>query len=169
MSDRVYNVLFLSARNSARSILAEGILRKEGHGRFRAFSAGMEPTQVNPLALQVLHEADYQTEGLRPKSRGDFLSADAPAMDFVFTLCDSAGGEVPPRWPGRPVTADWSIEDPAAAEGGDLDRKAVFIRAHRYLKNRIAALVALPIASLDEAALTSQVRGIGQQDARPEA
>ncbi|WP_336490514.1 arsenate reductase ArsC [Methylobacterium nigriterrae] len=164
MAHHTYNVLFLSARNSVRSILAEAILRKEGQGRFEVFSAGIQPTpSLNPLTLQVLQEAEYPTDGLHPKSRSDFLDPSAPAMDFVFTLCDKAGGEAPPQWPGQPITADWSIEDPSAVGGTELQQKAAFITAQRYLKNRIVAFVALPITSLDQVSLTSRVRDIGQK------
>ena len=164
MTDRVYNVLFLSARNSARSILAEAILRKEGRSRFQAFSAGNNPEpKVDALALQVLREADYPIEGLRPKSKHEFVGSDAPSMDFVFTLCDSMRGEPVPEWPGQPITAHWSIEDPKAMTGSDLEQKAAFITAQRYLKNRITALVALSISSLDQVALTSRLREIGQR------
>lgn len=163
MADRPYNVLFLSARNSARSILAEAILRKEGRGRFQAFSAGSTPTmKVCSLALQVLREADYPTDGLHPKSKASFTESSAPRMDFVFTLCDSLGGEPMPEWPGQPVTAQWGIEDPVAADGTELEQKAAFITSLRYLKNRITAFVALPIASLDQVALTSRLHEIGQ-------
>ena len=163
MPDRVYNALFLCTGNSARSILAESMLNKEGKGVFRAFSAGSQPkADVNPLAIQVLSETEYPTEGLRSKSWGEFARPDAPVMDFVFTVCDNAAGEACPYWPGQPVTAHWGIEDPAAVEGSDFDRKAAFITAQRYLKNRITAFVALPIASLDQVALSSKVREIGQ-------
>ncbi|KQO85892.1 arsenate reductase ArsC [Methylobacterium sp. Leaf91] len=164
MPDRVYNVLFLCTGNSARSILAESMLHKEGQGRFRAFSAGSKPKAgVNPLAIQVLSETEYPTEGLRSKSWEEFAGPDAPVMDFVFTVCDNAAGEACPYWPGQPVTAHWGIEDPASVEGTDLERKTAFVTAQRYLKNRIAAFVALPLASLDGVALSAKVREIGQQ------
>ncbi|GJE46877.1 arsenate reductase ArsC [Methylobacterium soli] len=164
MPERVYNVLFLCTGNSARSILAEAMLNKEGGGRFRAFSAGSQPKpDVNPLALQVLRETDYSTEGLHSKSWDEFARSDAPVMDSVFTVCDDAAGETCPYWQGQPVTAHWGIEDPAAAEGADIERKTAFVTAQRYLKNRITTFVALPIASLDQVALTSWVREIGQQ------
>ncbi|KQS85300.1 ArsR family transcriptional regulator [Methylobacterium sp. Leaf361] len=163
MPDRVYNVLFLCTGNSARSILAESMLNKEGKGVFRAFSAGSQPkADVNPMAVQVLRESDYPTEGLRSKSWDEFAGPDAPVMDFVFTVCDNAAGETCPYWPGQPVTAHWGIEDPAAVEGTDIEKKTAFITAQRYLKNRISAFVALPITSLDQVALSSRVREIGQ-------
>ncbi len=164
MPDRVYNVLFLCTGNSARSILAEAMLAKDGHGRFRAFSAGSQPKpDVNPMAIQVLRESEYPTDGLRSKSWDAFAGPDAPVMDFVFTVCDNAAGEACPFWPGQPVTAHWGIEDPAAAEGSEIERKTAFVTAQRYLRNRISAFLALPMASLDQVALTSKVREIGQQ------
>ena len=164
MPDRVYNVLFLCTGNSARSILAEAMLNKDGQGRFRAFSAGSQPKgQPHPLALQTLQETDYPTEGVRSKSWDEFAAPGAPQLDFVFTVCDNAAGEACPLWPGQPVTAHWGIEDPAAAEGSEIERKRAFVTAQRYLKNRIAAFVALPLGSLDQVALSSKVREIGQQ------
>ena len=163
MSDRVYNVLFLCTGNSARSILAEAMLNKDGQGRFRAFSAGSQPKgQPHPLALQTLQETDYPTDGLRSKSWDEFAAPGAPQLDFVFTVCDNAAGEACPLWPGQPVTAHWGIEDPAAAEGSEIERKRAFVTAQRYLKNRIAAFVSLPLGSLDQVALSSRVREIGQ-------
>ena len=121
MPDRVYNVLFLCTGNSARSILAEAILNHDGAGRFRAFSAGSRPKgAVHPLALKVLESHGYPTEGLASKSWDAFAGPDAPVMDFVFTVCDSAAGEACPFWPGKPVTAHWGIEDPAAVEGTEI-------------------------------------------------
>ncbi|WP_342154537.1 arsenate reductase ArsC [Methylorubrum sp. SB2] len=163
MPDRVYNVLFLCTGNSARSILAEAMLNKDGQGRFRAFSAGSQPKgQPHPLALQTLQETDYPTEGVRSKSWDEFAAPGAPQLDFVFTVCDNAAGEACPFWPGQPVTAHWGIEDPAAVEGAEIERKRAFVTAQRYLKNRIAAFVALPLGSLDQVALSSKVREIGQ-------
>ena len=164
MPNRIYNVLFLCTGNSARSILAEAMLNKDGQGRFRAFSAGSQPKpDVNPMAVQVLCETEYPTEGLRSKTWDEFASPNAPVMDFVFTVCDNAAGETCPYWPGQPVTAHWGIEDPAAIDGTPLERKAAFVTAQRYLRNRITAFIALPLASLDTVALTSRVREIGQQ------
>ncbi|OHV18331.1 ArsR family transcriptional regulator [Methylorubrum extorquens] len=173
MPERVYNVLFLCTGNSARSILAEAMLNKDGQGRFRAFSAGSQPKgEPHPLALQTLQESDYPTDGLRSKSWDEFAAPGAPVMDFVFTVCDNAAGETCPYWPGQPVTAHWGIEDPAAVEGSEIERKRAFVTAQRYLKNRIAAFVALPLGSLDQVALSSHVREIGQQagatSSRPE-
>lgn len=163
MTDRVYNVLFLCTGNTARSILAEAILRAEGAGRFNAFSAGSQPKgAVNPLALKTLQAAGYPTEGPRSKSWDEFAYAGAPAMDFIITVCDNAAGEACPFWPGKPATAHWGIEDPAAVEGTDLDKERAFVTALRYLENRIALLTSLPLASLDAMALASRLRAIGQ-------
>ena len=165
MSDRTYNVLFLCTGNTARSILAESILRKEGRGRFNAFSAGSQPKgTVNPFALEVLAETDYPVEGLRSKSWQEFAQAGAPAMDFVFTVCDNAAGEACPIWPGQPMTAHWGIEDPAAVEGTDLQKQAAFVEAFRYLKNRIAAFTSLPLAGIDRLSLGTRLRDIGRLD-----
>lgn len=165
MPDRIYNVLFLCTGNSARSIIAETILNKDGAGRFRAFSAGSHPAGlVNPLALEVLAEEGFSTEGLRSKSWDEFAAHGAPDMDFVFTVCDNAAGEVCPVWPGHPMTAHWGIEDPARAVGTHFQQKAAFITAARYLKNRITAFLALPLATIDRMALTSQLREIGRLD-----
>lgn len=165
MSDRTYNVLFLCTGNTARSILAESILRKEGRGRFNAFSAGSQPKgTVNPFAIEVLADMDYPVEGLRSKSWQEFAQAGAPAMDFVFTVCDNAAGEACPIWPGQPMTAHWGIEDPAAVEGSDLQKQAAFVEAFRYLKNRIAAFTSLPLAGIDRLSLGTRLRDIGRLD-----
>ncbi|KIZ38898.1 MULTISPECIES: arsenate reductase ArsC [Rhodopseudomonas] len=163
MPTPVYNVLFLCTGNSARSIIAESILRKEGRGRFEAFSAGSQPKgQVNPIALKVLRSFDYPTEGLRSKSWQEFAAADAPVMDFVFTVCDSAAGEACPVWPGQPMTAHWGIEDPAEVTGTDFDKEAAFVTALRYLKNRISIFTALPLRQLDPLTLGTKLRDIGR-------
>ncbi len=165
MSDRIYNALFLCTGNSARSILAEGILRKEGAGRFRAFSAGSHPKgAVNPLALKVLESFGYPADNMRSKSWEEFSVADAPGMDFVFTVCDQAGGEVCPVWPGHPMTAHWGIDDPAAVEGSALEREAAFVTAFRFLKNRITAFTSLPLVGIDKLALGTKLREIGRMD-----
>jgi len=159
----VFNVLFLCTGNSARSILAESILQKEGAGRFRAFSAGSQPKEkVNPLALQTLRELDYPHEGFRSKSWEEFSGPDAPVMDFVFTVCDSAAGETCPIWPGQPMTAHWGIEDPAAVEGSTIEKLTAFNAAFRYMKTRISLFTALPLKSLDDMALGAKLREIGQ-------
>jgi protein-tyrosine-phosphatase len=163
MGEKVYNVLFLCTGNSARSILAESIMRRDGAGRFRSFSAGSQPKgEVNPFALKVLEAANYPTEGMRSKSWLEFAAADAPVMDFVFTVCDSAAGEACPVWPGQPMTAHWGIEDPAAVEGTNIEREAAFVEAMRYLKNRISVFMNLPLRSIDQLSLTTKLREIGK-------
>jgi arsenate reductase len=163
MADRPYNVLFLCTGNTARSVLAEGILRKDGAGRFNAFSAGSQPKgTVNPFALKVLDSLGYPTDGFRSKSWDEFAGPDAPVMDFIFTVCDSAAGEACPVWLGHPATAHWGIEDPAAVEGTDTEEERAFVQAAKYLKNRISAFLALPMASLDQVALTHHLREIGR-------
>jgi arsenate reductase len=163
MTDRIYNVLFLCTGNSARSIMAESILRKDGAGRFKAFSAGSHPkAAINPYAIKTLTEYGYPAEGFRSKNWEEFAAVDAPKMDFAFTVCDNAAGEVCPVWPGQPMTAHWGIEDPAAVEGPDIEKQRAFNLAFRYLKNRISLLLALPIPRLDKLALQNRLREIGQ-------
>jgi protein-tyrosine-phosphatase len=163
MTERIFNVLFLCTGNSARSIIAESILRKHGAGRFRAFSAGSHPkAAVNPFALKVLESYNYPTNDLRSKSWDEFAAPGAPAMDFVFTVCDTAAAETCPVWPGQPMTAHWGIEDPAAVEGTVIQKEAAFVLAARYLKNRISIFTNLPIRSLDKMALNAKLREIGQ-------
>jgi arsenate reductase (thioredoxin) len=163
MSEQIYNVLFLCTGNSARSVLAESILRKDGRGRFQAFSAGSQPKgEINPFAIKVLENLDYPTDGLRSKSWQEFAVAGAPVMDFVFTVCDSAAGESCPVWPGQPMTAHWGIEDPASVEGTDIQKEAAFVRAFRYMKTRISLFTALPLSKIDKMALGSKLRDIGQ-------
>jgi arsenate reductase len=165
MTERVYNALFLCTGNTARSILAEGILRKDGAGRFNAFSAGSQPKGViNPFAIKTLAEYDYPTEGFRSKNWEEFAAPGAPVMDFVFTVCDNAAGEVCPVWPGQPMTAHWGIEDPAAVEGTDIEKQRAFNLAFRYLKTRISLLLATPIHRLDKLALTNRLREIGEAE-----
>jgi arsenate reductase (thioredoxin) len=163
MSERIYNVLFLCTGNTARSIIAESILRKEGHRHFRAFSAGSQPKgTVNPFAIKVLKSLDYPAENLRSKSWEEFARADAPVMDFVFTVCDNAARESCPVWPGQPMTAHWGIEDPAEVEGTDLQKETAFVATLRYLKNRIAIFTSLPLASIDKLSLGTKLRDIGR-------
>jgi protein-tyrosine-phosphatase len=163
VTDRVFNVLFLCTGNSARSVIAESILNRDGAGRFRAFSAGSQPKgAVHPLALKVLEDSGYPTAGLRSKPWNEFAGADAPPLDFVFTVCDNAAGEVCPVWPGQPMTAHWGVEDPAAARGNDMQRLAAFVAAFRHLKNRITIFAALPVASLDRVSLQARLTEIGQ-------
>lgn len=161
--NRAYNVLFLCTGNSARSVLAESILTKIGEGKFSAFSAGSFPKgEVNPLALETLRYLKYPTDGLRSKSWDEFAQPNAPVMDFVFTVCDNAAGEVCPVWPGHPMTAHWGIEDPAAVEGTRIQKLAAFATAFRYLKNRISIFAALPLKSLDRMSLKNRLDQIGR-------
>lgn len=163
MSSPVSNVLFLCTHNSARSVLAESILRHDGTGRFRAFSAGSSPkSAVNPMAITLLNELGYPTDELQSKSWDVFEVEGAPVMDIVITVCDNAAGEVCPIWPGQPVTAHWGIEDPSAVEGTDLERKRAFMTAFRYLKNRIGALIALPAERLDALTMREALKKIGR-------
>ncbi len=165
MSDHPFNVLFLCTGNSARSVLAEGILRKDGAGRFNAFSAGSQPKgKINPLAPKVLAAYGYPADGYRSKSWEEFAAPGAPVMDFVFTVCDSAAGETCPIWPGQPMTAHWGIEDPASVEGSDIEKERAFVTAFKYLKNRISVFTSLPIRSLDKMVLGAKLREIGRLD-----
>ena len=165
MTDKIYNVLFLCTGNSARSILAEGILRKDGAGRFNAFSAGSQPKgAVNPLALKTLEAYEYPADGFRSKDWQEFAGPDAPVMDFVFTVCDNAAGEACPIWPGQPMTAHWGIEDPVAVEGSDIEKQKAFNLAFRYMKTRISLLLATPIARLDKLKLKARMKEIGESE-----
>ncbi len=163
MPDRVYNVLFLCTGNSARSILAECILNREGKGRFKAFSAGSHPKgRVHPFALDLLKKMNHPTAGLRSKSWEEFARADAPPLDFVFTVCDDAANEVCPVWPGQPMTAHWGVPDPAAADGTEAERHLAFADAYRMLNNRISIFVSLPLRSLDRLSLQKRLDEIGR-------
>jgi arsenate reductase (thioredoxin) len=161
--DRVYNVLFLCTGNSARSILAECILDREGKGRFKAFSAGSHPKgRVHPFALDLLRKMNHPTAGLRSKGWEEFARADAPPLDFVFTVCDDAANEVCPVWPGQPMTAHWGVPDPAAAKGTEAERHLAFADAYRMLNNRISIFVSLPLRSLDRLSLQKRLDEIGR-------
>lgn len=165
MADRIYNVLFLCTGNTARSVLAEGILRKDGAGRFNAFSAGSQPKGVvNPFAIKVLGSLGYPTDGFRSKSWKEYAVPGAPVMDFVFTVCDSAAGETCPIWPGQPMTAHWGIEDPANIEGTDIQRETAFVAAFKYLRTRISLFTSLPLQSIDQMALGSKLKEIGHSE-----
>ena len=158
-----YNVLFLCTGNSARSIIAEGLLNFEGKGRFHAYSAGSFPTgKVNPLALEALQRAGIPASAYRSKSWDEFAVPGAPAMDFVFTVCDEAAGEICPVWPGHPVTAHWGVPDPAAVSGSDAEKRRQFAETLRVLTNRIRVFVALPFDKLDRLTLKKHVDDIGQ-------
>jgi arsenate reductase len=157
------NVLFLCTGNSARSILAEALLGSMDRARFRAFSAGSHPSgTVNPLALDILQKNRLPTEGLRSKSWEEFAQPGSPPLDFVFTVCDNAAGEVCPVWPGQPITAHWGVEDPAAVEGDDATKRRAFLNAYTVLRTRIQLFANLPLTSLDRLALTQRLRDIGR-------
>jgi len=163
------NVLFLCTGNSARSIIAEVVLNRLGHGRFKAYSAGSQPKgQVHPLALQVLRLAHYDASGLRSKSWEEFATPDAPKLDFVFTVCDNAAKEVCPIWPGQPMTAHWGIPDPAAVQGSDADKWSAFRGALRALENRIRLFSNLPLTSLDQMRLKAELDRIGKGEGEGE-
>lgn len=165
MADEPKNVLFLCTGNSARSIIAEAILAREGQGRFCAFSAGSQPAgRVNPYALDLLRRMNHDVSGLRSKSWDEFAGPGAPKMDFVFTVCDNAAGETCPLWPGQPMTAHWGVPDPAAVEGSEAEKHAAFADTYRMMSNRISLFVALPIASLDRLALQRRIKAIGAAD-----
>jgi len=160
---RTYNVLFLCTGNSARSILAEAILNKEGRGQFRAFSAGSFPKgAVHPAALNLLSELQFPSEGFRSKSWDEFAAEGAPEIDFIFTVCDSAAGETCPIWPGMPMTAHWGIEDPAAVEGQG--QRLAFWNAFRQLQRRIELFLCLPLETIDKMTLQNRLRQIGKTD-----
>ena len=165
---QTYKVLFLCTANSARSILAEAILNRQGEGRFKAFSAGSYPKgAVHPFAIELLKSTGYDTSFARSKSWDEFAGPDAPHMDFVFTVCDDAANESCPVWPGHPMTAHWGIPDPAAVEGSDAVKAAAFLDAFRMLKRRIDLLLALPLDSIEEIALRDRLQAIGREaDAR---
>jgi arsenate reductase (thioredoxin) len=165
---RIYNVLFLCTGNSARSILAESLLNKLGDGRFRAFSAGSYPKgAVHPLALELLERMGLPTEGLCSKSWDEFATEGAPVLDFIFTVCDDAAGEVCPVWPGKPITAHWGIADPAALAGTQDEKILAFRKALRELETRIRLFINLPIASLDQLNLKQKLKAIGKTGIEP--
>ena len=163
MTSKPFNVLFLCTGNSARSILAETYLNTAGKGRFRAYSAGSKPGgRVNPFALALLERTRIDTAGLRSKSWDEFAEADAPKMDFVFTVCDNAAAEPCPYWPGQPMSAHWGVADPAAVAGSDEDKRKAFSRAFSELSARINLLLNLPVAKLDRLALQKKLQEIGR-------
>jgi protein-tyrosine-phosphatase len=162
MTDRVYNVLFLCTGNSARSIMAEAMMNALGQGRFRAFSAGSYPTgMVNPLALETLRRMNLSVEGLRSKSWDEFAAPGAPSLDFVFTVCGKAATETCPVWPGHPATAHWGVEDPAAVEGSDDEKRKAFWNAAAILRRRIEMLLALQVDRLHALSLRNTLADIG--------
>ena len=157
------NVLFLCTGNSARSILAEAYLNSAGKGRFQAHSAGSQPTgKVNPFALELLQKNRIDTSGARSKSWDEFARPGAPKLDFVFTVCDNAAGEVCPIWPGQPITAHWGVADPAVVTGTDADKRKAFLRAFSELSTRINLLLALPVDKLDRLTLKRRLEEIGR-------
>jgi arsenate reductase len=164
MEDKGYNVLFVCTGNSARSIIAEGLMNALGRGRFRAYSAGSHPKgEVHPLALKALARHRIPTDGFRSKSWDEFARPGAPQLDFVFTVCDRAAGEVCPVWPGQPMTAHWGLPDPAAVDGEDAAREKAFLDTFVTMKRRIELMLALPIASLDRLALRREIEDIASR------
>jgi arsenate reductase (thioredoxin) len=160
---KIFNVLFLCTGNSARSIIAEAILNREGRGRFRAFSAGSAPKdRVHPYTLDLLRKLNFDVSGVRSKSWSEFARPDAPQLDFVFTVCDNAAAETCPVWPGQPMTAHWGLPDPAAATGNEAEVRLAFADAFRMLNNRISIFVSLPLRSLDTLTLQKQLDSIGK-------
>lgn len=165
VADKPFNVLFLCTGNSARSILAEAILNKVGLGKFQAFSAGSQPkSQVHSEATKLLQSLGFDTRGFRSKSWNEFAKPGAPALDFVFTVCDNAAGEVCPLWPGQPMTAHWGIPDPAAATGSAAEISLAFKDAYRMLSQRIGVFAALPLRSLDRMSLQAKLKDIGRPE-----
>jgi arsenate reductase len=163
MSEKVYNVLFLCTGNSARSIMAECILNRDLSGKFKAFSAGSHPKgHIDPTVLSLLKKTNYPTESLRSKSWEEFAVPGAPELDFVFTVCDNAAGEVCPAWPGQPMTAHWGVPDPVGFKGSDVERAAFAADVMRMLNNRIGIFSALPIASLNRLSLQKHLDDIGK-------
>jgi len=162
LAEKTYNVLFICTGNSARSILAEGLMNELGNGRFHAYSAGSHPNgKVNPLALETLASYRIPTDGFRSKNWDEFAKPEAPQMDFVLTVCDKAAGEVCPVWPGQPMTAHWGVADPAAFEGSEDAKRQQFRDAAITLKRRIELMLALPLDRLDILAIHREVKGIG--------
>ena len=162
MTDKIHNVLFVCTGNSARSILAEGLLNQLGGKRFKAFSAGSHPNgRVNPFALSTLQALRVPADGFRSKNWDEFAQPGAPALDFVFTVCDNAAGEMCPVWPGQPMSAHWGVPDPAAVEGTDAEKARAFMDTAVTLKRRIELMLALPMASLDAMSVLREVKKIG--------
>jgi len=169
MAERPFNVLILCTGNSARSILGEALVNHWGKGRFIGYSAGSTPKgKVHPIALQLLEHLKFPTQGLRSKSWDEFAAPGAPRLDFVFTVCDNAAGEMCPVWPGQPMTAHWGIEDPAAVEGPDTEKWLAFRKAFRELESRIKVFTSLPIRTLEKATLQARLNEIGRMPANDE-
>ena len=164
MSYRVFNVLFICTANSAHSIMAEAILNQLGVGRYRAYSAGSQPAgRVNPYAVELLQRNRFRTDSLRSKNWEEFAQPDAPAMDFVLTVCDNAAGEVCPVWPGQPMSAHWGVPDPAAVQGTEEEKQRAFSDAFITLNRRITIFLALPFDKLDKLSLQSELHRIGTE------
>lgn len=163
MTAKRYNVLFLCTGNSARSIMAECILGRLGRGRFKAYSAGSHPKgMVHPYAIELLRRENFVTSELRSKSWNEFARPGAPALDFVFTVCDQAAAEVCPVWPGQPMSAHWGLPDPAAFEGSETEKRLTFADAYRMLTQRISIFVSLPLNSLDKISLQKRLHDVGR-------
>jgi protein-tyrosine-phosphatase len=163
-SDKIYNVLFLCTGNSARSIMAEAVMNRLGQGKFKSHSAGSHPAgQVHPYALDLLQRLNHPTAGLRSKAWDEFAAPGAPQMDFVFTVCDNAAGEVCPIWPGQPMTAHWPFQDPAAFEGTEAEKRQLFADVYGQIHNRVAIFVNLPISGLDKLALQKRLSEMGSR------
>jgi arsenate reductase (thioredoxin) len=161
--ERPLNVLFLCTHNSARSIIAEAVMNRLGMGKFKGYSAGSMPSgKVHPLAIVMLRNLNYDTSNLRSKAWDEFAAPGAPALDFVFTVCDNAANEVCPIWPGQPMTAHWGVADPSAVEGTDAERAFAFADTHRMLYQRISIFINLPMASLDKLSLQRGLDDIGK-------
>lgn len=175
MRDRPFNVLFLCTHNSARSVIAECVMNELGKGRFKAFSAGSQPSgRVNPHAIDMLAKLDYDVGGLRSKSWNEFAASGAPKLDFVFTVCDDAANETCPYWPGQPMTAHWGLPDPSRKSGSEAEIRAAFADTHRMLHQRISIFVNLPLTTLDKMSIRSKLEEIGRMPkvtevAEPEA
>jgi len=161
--EKTYNVLFLCTGNSARSIIAESVLNRIGAGRFKAYSAGSQPSgQIHPFTAQLLTGLNFKIDDARSKSWNEFATDGAPEMDFVFTVCDNAAGEVCPIWPGQPVTAHWPFPDPAAFDGSEAEHHALFVKVYGMIEKRINSFVNLPVSSLDKHTLQIRLEEIGQ-------
>lgn len=167
--DKSYNVLFLCTHNSARSVIAEAIMNRIGTGKFVAYSAGSQPRgAINPNTIKLLDQLGYDTSGFRSKSWDEFAKPGAPEIDFIFTVCDDAAGEVCPVWPGKPLTAHWGVADPSAVKGSDLEVALAFQEAYRLLYRRIELFAALPIKGLDTMTLKARLKEIGREEGATE-
>jgi len=170
MADRPYNVLFVCTGNSARSLIAEAILNREGMGRFHAYSAGSHPKgEAHPYTIELLKRLNHDVSRARSKSWDEFAVPGAPKLDFVFTVCDQAAAEECPYWPGQPMTAHWGMHDPAAVDGNEAERRLAFSEAYRMLRNRISIFVSLPMGQLDKLALQKRLDAIGKAESEAKA